>query len=160
MARGLASLLGGACLLAVGCFRAPEPVPGAHGYASGVTTRQILKTGVAADGKPLLPTRPGVPELTVLEVNLAPGARTGWHLHPVPVFAFVQEGDLTVELADGTLKTYAPGQALAEALEATHEGRNLGKTPVKLVVFYHGTQGVPNVVKQAPPVRPGTPAVP
>lgn len=153
MARGAAFFVGGACLLAAGCFRPPEPGPGAHGYGSGVATREILKTGVAADGKSLLPTRPGVPELTVLEVNLAPGARTGWHLHPVPVFAYVQEGSLTVELADGTLKTYAPGQALAEALDAAHEGRNLGKVPVKLVVFYHGTRGVPNVVKQPPPVR-------
>jgi hypothetical protein len=31
-----------------------------------------------------------------------------------------------------------PGEALAEVIATAHNGRNVGATPVKLVVFYAG----------------------
>lgn len=140
-------------LLAALACAPPRPAPGAvdHPYAAGVRSRQVLKTGVAADGKRLAAPRAEDPELTVLEVDLAAGAETGWHLHPVPVYAYVLEGELTVALATGAARTYRKGDAIPEAVDLAHNGRNAGPAPVRLVVFYLGAKGVPNVVKQPPP---------
>ncbi len=133
----------------------PQAAPGSpgHAYGAGVRSREVLKTGVAADGKRLSVPRFEDPELTVLEVDLAPGAETGWHLHPVPVHAYLLEGELTVTLATGAARTYRKGEAIAEAVDLAHNGRNASSATARLVVFYCGAKGVPNVVKQAPPVR-------
>ena len=122
--------------------------PRAQAYGSGVTVREILKTRTAADGTRLVYLQAADPELTVAEVNLAPGAETGWHHHPVPVYAYVQEGELEVRLAGGSVRTYVQGQAIAEVMQLPHNGRNVGKGPVRLVVFYCGARGLPNVVRE------------
>lgn len=80
----------------------------------------------------------GQAEVTAMLIEIAPGAETGWHLHPVASFAYILEGELEVRLKDGAVKRLAPGQALAEVVNTLHNGRNVGSGPVKLVVFYAG----------------------
>lgn len=36
-------------------------------------------------------------QITALRAELAPGGQTGRHMHPVPTFVYVLEGELTVE---------------------------------------------------------------
>lgn len=81
-------------------------------------------------------------------VEFAPGAETGWHLHPVPSFGMVLEGTLEVTLEDGRVRRLQAGDALAEVVNTTHNGRNVGDTPVKLVVFYAGTVGEKVTIRQ------------
>jgi len=38
------------------------------------------------------------PEVTVMTVELSPGTETGWHTHPVLVYAYILSGSLTVEV--------------------------------------------------------------
>jgi len=59
----------------------------------------------------------------------------------------VLSGELAVELADGKQALFKEGDAIIEVVNTPHNGRNLGKKPVKLVVFYTGVEGSPNTVK-------------
>jgi quercetin dioxygenase-like cupin family protein len=90
----------------------------------------------------------GQAEVTAMLIEIAPGAETGWHLHPVVSFGYILEGELEVSLKDGTTKRLAAGQALAEVVNTLHNGRNVGSGPVKLVVFYAGAVGSTLTVKQ------------
>ena len=72
-----------------------------------------------------------MPEVTALLVEVAPGAETGWHLHPVPSFAMVLDGALEITLKDGRTKRLHAGEALAEVIDTSHNGRNVGDGPVE-----------------------------
>ena len=119
-------------------------------YGTGVTAKILKKTSVTDIGQKI--TYPGADkaEVTAMAVELAPGAETGWHKHPVPVFAYVITGNLTVELEDGRLRSYHAGDAVIEAVNTLHKGKNTGTEPVKLAVFYLGAEGTPNVIKVKP----------
>jgi quercetin dioxygenase-like cupin family protein len=83
-----------------------------------------------------------------MTVELAPGAETGWHEHPVPVYGYVVSGSLSVELENGKLISFSAGEAIIEVVNTMHNGRNSGAVPVKLAVFYLGAEGIPNVVRK------------
>lgn len=105
-----------------------------------VKVSTVLKTETSWDGKPIeYPS--GQAEITGMVVEIAPGGETGWHLHPVPSFGMVLEGELEVELKNGAVKHLKSGEALAEVVNTLHNGRNVGAVPVKLVVFYAGAVG-------------------
>ncbi len=90
----------------------------------------------------------GQAEVTAMLIEIAPGAETGWHLHPVASFAYILEGELEVSLKDGSKKRLEAGQALAEVVNTLHNGRNVGKGPLKLVVFYAGASNSTLTVKE------------
>jgi quercetin dioxygenase-like cupin family protein len=90
----------------------------------------------------------GQAEVTSLLIEIAPGGETGWHMHPVASFAYILEGELEVSLKDGSVKRLSAGEALAEVVNTMHNGRNVGKGPVKLVVFYAGAAGSTLTVKE------------
>ncbi len=90
-----------------------------------------------------------------MTVDLPPGAETGWHKHPVPVYAYVVSGTLSVDLDDGTRLTFREGDAVIEVVDTMHNGANRGTEPVRLVVVYCGAEGTPNVVRPAPPSESG-----
>ncbi len=49
------------------------------------------------------------PHVTAVIVTLPPGARTGWHRHPVPLFGYMLEGELTVAYEGAGERIYRPG---------------------------------------------------
>ena len=107
----------------------------------------ILRTTNSWDGKPIV-YPDGKAEITGLLVEIAPGAETGWRLHPVPSFGMVLEGTLEVTLKNGSVKRLQAGDALAEVVNTDRNGHNAGNIPVKLVVFYAGTVGQALSIKQ------------
>jgi quercetin dioxygenase-like cupin family protein len=112
-----------------------------------VQVKPLIKTTVSWDSSAITyPT--GKPEITGLLIEIAPGAETQWHLHPVPSFAYILEGHLEVTLKDGRRNTLKAGDALVEVINTAHNGRNVGTTPVKLVVFYAGVVGQSLTVKE------------
>jgi quercetin dioxygenase-like cupin family protein len=119
-------------------------------YNSGVTATVVKKTVVTGNGQKIVYPRTDRAEVTAMTVELAPGAETGWHQHPVPVYAYVVAGNLSVELADGKELAFSAGDAIIEVVDSLHNGRNKGSVPVKLAVFYLGEEGRPTVVKPAP----------
>lgn len=100
----------------------------------------LLKTQESWDGKQIVYPA-GKAEVTVIQVEVAPGGETGWHLHPVSSFGVVLEGELNVELESGETLYLKAGDAAAEVVNVLHNGRNIGTVPVKLVVFYTGANG-------------------
>ena len=107
-----------------------------------VSAKTLLQTLSSWDGKGLsYPS--GTPQVTALEIVVAPGAQTGWHHHPVPSLAYILEGELEVSLRDGTQRRLTAGQAVAEVVNTVHNGRNPGSVNTRLVVFYLGVVGQP-----------------
>ena len=117
------------------------------GEAQGLTSRVVLKTSVTADGGKLRYPVTDKAEVSAVEIEIAPGGRTGLHSHPVPVLAWVVAGTLTVEYDEGMVRTFTAGDPLVETVARRHEARNLGTVPVRLLVFYVGVQGTPNTRK-------------
>lgn len=123
------------------------PAAFAAEYGSGVTSKVLKKTSVTGNGQKISYPRTDRAEVTAMTVELAPGAETGWHKHPVPVYAYVISGRLSVELEDGRQLSFNAGDAVIEVVNTLHNGRNIGTEPVKLAVFYLGVEGLPNVIK-------------
>lgn len=121
-------------------------------YVGGVRADRILVTSTAGNGQPHRYLRTDRPEVTALNVVIPPGAETGWHLHSVPVYAYVLSGTLVVELADGTAMTFRQGEAIVEVQNLAHNGRNGGSDDVRLAVFYTGEKGRPNVTRTPKPI--------
>jgi len=117
-----------------------------------VKVTQLLKTTQTWNGAPIKYPE-GQAEITSLMIEIAPGGETNWHEHPVPSFGVLLEGTLEVSLTDGKKKVVKPGEALAEVIATAHNGRNIGTTPVKLVVFYAGAVDKPLSV-QRPDAKP------
>jgi len=113
----------------------------------GIKATQIKKTSTASNGQMLQYLRTEKPEVTVLIVEIPAGAETGWHQHPVPVYAYMLFGAITVEMESGEKHDFREGDTIIEVMNTSHNGRNSGTVPANLVVFYTGEQGSPNTVK-------------
>lgn len=123
------------------------PSASSSGDYGALKVSPVKKTTTTTNGRRIAYPKTDSPEVTVVTVDIPPGSETGWHLHPVPVYAYVLSGELAVEFEDGKQAIFKEGDSIIEAVNAPHNGRNLGKAPVKLVVFYTGVEGSPNTVK-------------
>ena len=108
--------------------------------APAVKVTPLVRSTSSWNGAPVRYPQ-GQAEITGMIIEIAAGAQTGWHGHPVPSFAVVLEGTLEVELEDGRRQRVGPGEALIEVVGTLHNGRSIGAQPVKLVVFYAGAVG-------------------
>ncbi len=116
--------------------------------SAAVKATTVLKAQNSWDGKPLAYPQ-GQAQVTGLLIEIAPGGETGWHLHTVPSFAMVMEGNLEVHLKDGSVNRLKAGDMLAEVVNTLHNGRNVGPGPVKLAVFYTGVSDSKLTVMEA-----------
>lgn len=124
-----------------------QPTALALEQSATVKVLTVLNTESSWNGKPIeYPS--GKAEVTGMVVEIAPGGETGWHLHPVPSFGILLEGELELQLISGAVKRLKAGEAVAEVVNTLHNGRNLGQVPVKLVVFYIGSAGLKQTVKE------------
>lgn len=117
--------------------------------AAGVSVKVLTKTSVTSNGQKITYPSTDRAEVTAMTVDLAPGAETGWHQHPVPVYAYVVAGTLSVALEDGQVLSFGTGEAVIEVVNTLHNGSNKGTTPVQLAVFYLGSAGTANVALPA-----------
>ncbi len=120
-------------------------------YNKGVYGKVILQTDKMSNGEPIDYLDKDRPRVTVMKVEIAPGKGTGWHSHPMEVYAYVLSGRLTVEMEDGKTTEFKKGDAIIEVVNLKHNGINKGKIPAKLVVFYLGGEGMPTVIKSDKP---------
>jgi quercetin dioxygenase-like cupin family protein len=117
--------------------------------ADPVVSRQLLKTGTTWNGAPIKYSAFPSPEVQAVVVEIAPGASTVWHRHPVNNFAYILEGTLRLELDDRTSRVFQAGDAFAEVVETLHMGTNIGSGPLKILVFYSGQAGMPITVAES-----------
>jgi quercetin dioxygenase-like cupin family protein len=115
-------------------------------YASGVKVTQLLSTSSTALGAPIEYPQTSKPEVTALQVEMAPGKQTGWHTHPYPTYGYILSGELTVQVQGGKRLHYKAGDAVAEVVGTPHNGINTGDKPVRLVVFFMGKKGIPDTL--------------
>lgn len=89
----------------------------------------------------------GTPNVTAAVVTVPPGGETGWHVHEVPLFAYILEGELTVDYGTKGTKIYRAGESVLEAVGWSHNGTNTGTVPMKLVAVYMGSDAAQNTIK-------------
>ena len=105
----------------------------------------LLSTGTTIVGETIrYPS--GTAHVTASIVTLAPGARTVAHKHGVPMFAYILEGEITVDYGAKGKRTYRQGDSLMEAMDVAHFGENTGTQPMRLIAVYMGAKGESDVI--------------
>lgn len=114
---------------------------------AGFTTEPVIRATTNRDGDPIsLPT--GTTEIISTVATLEPDGRTPLHQHPVPVYAYVLEGEVELRTEGGDPQRYAAGEAWLESQNRMHQAFNVGNDPAKLLIVIIGEEG------QAPTVTP------
>lgn len=109
--------------------------------ANGPTSTPLLEATTHGDGKPLTyPT--GKPLVTARLTEIKPGVETNHHRHPIPLFAYILQGELTLHDEAGGVRKMKAGDAFMES-SGWHFGRNEGTETVRLLAVYLGEQGAP-----------------
>ena len=112
---------------------------------SPVKSTPILTTTKTAIGQPImLPTKDAQVVVTMLEI--APGTKLPRHEHPSQRYAYVLQGELTVEYEGGQRQVFHTGDFIVEALGVWHFGTNTGSGPVKLLVIDQVEAGKSNTI--------------
>jgi quercetin dioxygenase-like cupin family protein len=106
----------------------------------------LLSTSTSILGETLRYPTSGPAHVTAAIIALAPGARTIVHKHGVPLFAYILEGELTVDYGEHGKRTYKQGHAFMEAMDVAHYGINTGTQPVRLLAVYMGAKGAEDVI--------------
>jgi quercetin dioxygenase-like cupin family protein len=111
--------------------------------ADSVSATVLLRSGTTNTGDALAYPTTGTPEVTTMIVEIAPGASTSLHRHPVPSVAYMLQGQLEVHAEGGVVNRYKAGDAFLETVNRTHQGTNIGATPVRILVTYIGIKDEP-----------------
>ncbi len=139
-------------VLSFGPVAAQNAAPAPPQASPGVRT--VLSTETTVTGEPIKYPSGAPAQLAALEITLAPGQQTGWHTHPVPVFGYILDGELTVDYGPKGQRVYRKGDGFAEATNEAHNGRNLTEKPVTVLAVFAGMEGVKDSVPASPPARP------
>jgi quercetin dioxygenase-like cupin family protein len=131
-------------LLHLPIARAAESAPPTGPVGFKIT--QILETTTTAAGQ-VLRFPEGENQLSALIAELAPGGQVGRHVHPVPLFAYILEGTLTVEVEGHGTRTFSAGEGFVDVVNLWHNGRNLGDRPVRFLVIVMGQKGTPTLLR-------------
>jgi quercetin dioxygenase-like cupin family protein len=107
----------------------------------------LIKSTQTWAGDPLPEYPEGQPEITLLRITIPPHAKLPLHYHPVINAGILLEGELTVNVSDGSEKHLKAGDTLVELVNINHFGENTGDVPAVILVFYAGIEGSPITVK-------------
>lgn len=110
-------------------------------YNTDVVVEPILKTDTTTLGQKIVYPQFAQNEVSIVKVTIPPGGSTGWHKHEIPVFAYVLEGTLTVELEGKKTMDFPKNTSFAEVFNTYHNGQNKGSENLVLIAFYMGEKG-------------------
>jgi len=130
-----------ACLALILCGNATAADMHDEQHSGAYKTETLAKSSKAWDGSPLPEYLRGTPEVAVLKITIAPGQQLPMHKHPVINAGVILSGELTVFTEDNKTLHLKPGEALIELVGKWHYGKNEGKVPVEIVVFYASVVG-------------------
>ncbi len=125
-----------------------------------VTTTPVIASATPSSGVTAVTIEDHVvsgTDYVLKKITIAPGGTTGWHYHPGPVYGVVEQGTLTHNHSDCLVDgVYGPGDLIFEQAGPgnVHIGRNLGTTPVVLLVLYISQVGSPLAVSVPNPGCP------
>lgn len=103
----------------------------------------LLSTGTTVIDQPIAYPA-GTPKVTGAIVTIPPGGETGWHLHEVPLFVYILEGEVTVDYGEKGVKVLKAGESILEAMNWAHNGMNKTGEPLRILAVYMGADGVAN----------------
>lgn len=86
-------------------------------------------------------------QVTSLVITLAPGEAVKEHMHPVPLYGYILDGELTITYEKEAPLTFKKGEAFIEAVNTWHFGKNTGTVPTRILAVFIGAEGLPNVVR-------------
>ena len=75
--------------------------------------------------------------------EFAPGAAAGKHTHPGEEMGYILEGTLQLEIQGKPPVTLNAGQAFFVPAGVVHDGKNVGKGPLKVLATYVVEKGKP-----------------
>jgi len=82
-------------------------------------------------------------EAVMAAVEIPPGGTEGRHTHFAEVYAFVQEGTLTLDVEGQPTRTLKAGDVFTIPTGMIHEGSNHGTTAVRLSAVFFAEKGKP-----------------
>ena len=103
----------------------------------------LLKTTSTWDNAEYKKLKIKNPEATVLKIIIDVNEELPMHKHDLVNIAYVKKGTLTVITDDNKEITLHEGDVLPELVGKYHYGKNTGKEPIELIVFYLGQKGTP-----------------
>jgi quercetin dioxygenase-like cupin family protein len=128
----------------------PQPAPTQPttppAQTGGYPAVPLLSTGKTIVGETIRYPRTGEAHVTAAIFTLEPGGKSILHKHGVPLFAYILEGELTVDYGKHGTRTYKKGDSLMEAMNVAHFSVNNGAEPVRLLAVYMGAKGAKDVV--------------
>lgn len=113
------------------------------GVSYSAEKQVLLKTTSTWDNAQYKKLKIKNPEATVLKIVIDVNEELPMHKHDLVNIAYVKEGTLTVITDDNKKITLHEGEVLPELVGKYHYGKNTGKEPVELIVFYLGQKGTP-----------------
>lgn len=121
-------------------------LPATSSAQQAYPTEQLLSTATTVMGEPIVYPASGPARVTASIVTIAPGAETIFHRHPAPMFAYILEGEVTVDYGERGTRTFRQGEAMMETMQVRHRGMNRGQVPVRILSVHMGAEGTANVV--------------
>jgi len=112
-------------------------------YNKDVVLEPILKTDTTSIGQKIVYPNFANDEVSIVKVTLPPGKSTGWHKHTFPVFAYIMQGTLTVEIENRKSIQFSANSSFSEVINTLHNGINNGTDDVVLIAFFMGEKGKP-----------------
>jgi quercetin dioxygenase-like cupin family protein len=112
----------------------------------GLKVTPILEAATTITGQAIRFPQ-GDNQLVALLAEVEPGGQVGRHLHPVPLFVYMLEGRLDIEVEGHGAHSFSAGEGFAEVVNTWHNGRNLGDGPARFLIVFSGQKGTPNLVR-------------
>ena len=112
-------------------------------YNKGVVLETVLKTDTTSIGQKIFYPSFQNDEVSIVKVTIPSGKSTGWHKHNFPVFAYVLQGALTVEIENRKSLQFQQNSSFSEVINTLHNGINNGKEDVILIAFFMGEKDKP-----------------
>jgi len=112
----------------------------------GYPLETLLSARTSIVGEAIKYPTTGDAHITAAIVTLAPGGATIEHEHGVPLFAYILDGELTVDYGTHGKRIYKKGDAFMEAMAVPHAGTNTGTVPVRILAVYMGADGAKDTI--------------
>jgi quercetin dioxygenase-like cupin family protein len=124
-------------------------VPAASHAEQAFSSADLLDTGKTVLGETLVYPTSGPARLHSMIVTVSPDRPAKLHHHPTPMYAYILEGELTIDYGAAGKHTFKAGDAFVEAVNTPHQGIDI-RMPVRILTVSMGVEGMPNVVVDKP----------
>lgn len=116
--------------------------------ANKVKAEVLVKSTHSWNGNPMPEYPNGQPEVTILRIIIPAGTTLPWHTHPVINAGVLISGELTVTTKSGKILEMKAGDPIVEVVDTWHYGKNTGRVPADIIVFYAGVKDQPITIKE------------